>query len=266
MLRRMIHLSDDALAEREMENTLQVSAACSAAAGEGWFRREGPLAWGWSELPIAFLNQVVPCGPGVSAAAVDRAVQALRATGDPFIARIRAGIDDGLVPQLKGLGLREDPDEAVPGMALHPLRAAALGAPDPEGLDLRTVDDLAGLASHQELVSEGFEMPLDAARRLVPPAILGVPSATIVVGSTGGVAATTAMAWTEGDTVGVFNVVTSEAFRRRGFGAAVTRAVLREGLRRGASVGILQSSPSGHGVYEALGFREVVRYRVFIGS
>jgi N-acetylglutamate synthase len=64
--------------------------------------------------------------------------------------------------------------------------------------------------------------------------------------------------------VGVFNVATAEAFRRRGFGAAATRAVLREGLERGASVAILQSSPAGHGVYEALGFREVVRYRVFV--
>ena len=61
-------------------------------------------------------------------------------------------------------------------------------------------------------------------------------------------------------------LATAGAFRRRGFGAAATRAVLRDGAERGASVAILQTSPLGHRVYEALGFREVVRYRVFLAG
>jgi ribosomal protein S18 acetylase RimI-like enzyme len=266
MLLRMASLSDAALAEREMENSLRAWEGGTVASGDGWFHREGSIAWFWSELPIAFLNEVVPCGPDVSPAAVDRAVGELRGTGDPFIARIRAGLDDALVPQLERLGLREDPDEALPGMALHPLEGAALAGPDPDRLVIRTIHDVDGLAQLQALMAEGFEMPLQVVRRMMPPAMLPVPAATFVVGSVDGEPVTTATGWTEGDTVGVYNVATSAAGRRRGYGDAATRAVLRDGVARGASVGILQSSPLGHRVYERIGFREVVRYRVFASA
>jgi predicted GNAT family acetyltransferase len=59
-------------------------------------------------------------------------------------------------------------------------------------------------------------------------------------------------------------VGTVDDARRRGYGAAITRVAVADGVRRGASVAILQSSPMGRHVYESPGFHEVVTYRVFV--
>ncbi|MFI5226550.1 MAG: GNAT family N-acetyltransferase, partial [Candidatus Limnocylindrales bacterium] len=54
-------------------------------------------------------------------------------------------------------------------------------------------------------------------------------------------------------------VGTLPAYRRRGLGAAVTRAALLGGFDRGARWAALESSAMGAPVYRALGFREVSR-------
>jgi ribosomal protein S18 acetylase RimI-like enzyme len=260
-------LPTDALAERELANVLDLTAAATRVSAEGWFERDGPLAWFWSAVPIALLNQVVACGPDVPVSTLERAVAALRATGDPFSARIRAGRDDALAVHLERLGLHEERSESFPGMALAPLDARALrGQEDAHDLDLRAIVDLDGLAAHHELLAEGFEMPLEIARRLVPPVALGLESFTILVGFVDGVPATTASAWTAGDTVGVYNVASRATHRRRGLGSAATRAAILDGADRGATVATLQSTPAGHGLYASLGFREVMRYRTFVAA
>src|SRR5688572_1506730 len=91
---RMEGLSTEDLAERELENTLWVTEVGLALEPGTLFEREGSVAWFSTGLPIAFLNQVVTGGPEVSPATIDRAVNSLRERGDPFIARIRVGIDD----------------------------------------------------------------------------------------------------------------------------------------------------------------------------
>ena len=60
-------------------------------------------------------------------------------------------------------------------------------------------------------------------------------------------------------------VGTLPADRRRGLGAAVTRAAILGGFARGARWAALESSAMGAPVYRALGFREVSRYRVWVG-
>lgn len=62
---------------------------------------------------------------------------------------------------------------------------------------------------------------------------------------------------------GMYVVATQERFRRRGIGAALTWAAIEEGRRRGLRVATLQASPMGRPVYERLGFRTVVDYRLF---
>jgi len=66
-----------------------------------------------------------------------------------------------------------------------------------------------------------------------------------------------------GGAAGLYNVATVEAARRRGIGAWVSAAALREGLGRGFELGALQASPLGYNVYEQLGFREVCTLQPF---
>ena len=70
----------------------------------------------------------------------------------------------------------------------------------------------------------------------------------------------TALGVTIDGMTGVFNVATEPEQRGRGYGAALTARVLRDGFEGGAKLAFLQSSVIGHGVYRRLGFREVEEY------
>jgi ribosomal protein S18 acetylase RimI-like enzyme len=74
----------------------------------------------------------------------------------------------------------------------------------------------------------------------------------------------TAMGYLTGGVCEVIHVATAPAARRRGIGAAVTAGVVTEARARGATLAVLQSTEYGHGVYSALGFEEVDRYRLHL--
>ena len=64
---------------------------------------------------------------------------------------------------------------------------------------------------------------------------------------------------------GIGWVGTSPDAFRRGYGQAVTRAVIAEGFRRGARFMNLQASPMGEPMYQRMGFRTPTHYRWFLG-
>jgi GNAT superfamily N-acetyltransferase len=69
------------------------------------------------------------------------------------------------------------------------------------------------------------------------------------------------------EAIGVYNVATLPAWRRRGFGEVVLRHALAE-LRRetGCERAVLQSTDFGLGLYAAMGFRTVTRVSVFTSA
>lgn len=79
-----------------------------------------------------------------------------------------------------------------------------------------------------------------------------------------GVVRATAAAACWGDVAGVFFVDTDPDWRRRGVGAAMTAAALREAAQDGARSAVLDSSPLGLSVYRRLGFRTVGEVRLFL--
>ena len=132
------------------------------------------------------------------------------------------------------------------------------------GHDIRRVDTPAGIEDHLQVAIVGFEMPEAIARAIVPLSFLGRPGFAVYVGYTDGVPVSSGLGIRSGDTIGVYNIATIPAYRRRGYGAAMTSRIAADGVAAGCDVAILQASEMGRAVYEALGYRTVVEYRGFV--
>lgn len=86
------------------------------------------------------------------------------------------------------------------------------------------------------------------------------PSMQWFMGSVDGEPAACGQLLLSDDCAGVYSIAVIEPFRRRGFGEAMTRAVLLAGHERGAAFGALQASEMGRPVYEAMGFETLTHY------
>ncbi len=151
----------------------------------------------------------------------------------------------------------------MPGMAID-LESAELGAvpePDVEAFTVEPVLDPATLDTFLAIAVPALDAPPEFGpvfRRVVLADGFGEDRLIRnFLGRAGGVAVTTSTLMTGGGVAGIYNVATEAAYRRRGLGAAMTVAALEEGRRLGLRIGGLQSSELGHGVYEALGFRDI---------
>jgi hypothetical protein len=148
-----------------------------------------------------------------------------------------------------------------------PCQVAELGDLDwdalervPDGLVIERVADDAGLEDFGRTFGEALGVPdwagqawVDATRALgigrtpwVPylARLDGVPVATNMLFCGAGVAS-------------VFGVGTLAAVRRRGVGAAITLAPLRESMERGYRYAVLFATDLGAPVYRRIGFRDV---------
>jgi ribosomal protein S18 acetylase RimI-like enzyme len=72
----------------------------------------------------------------------------------------------------------------------------------------------------------------------------------------------TAIGVVDGNAVGIHSVTTLPDARGRGIGSAITLVALLDGRRRGARVGVLESSAMAHAMYRRLGFRDAGVTRV----
>lgn len=166
--------------------------------------------------------------------------------------------------------------EVETGMYL-PLADAELEEPAPTpGLDIRVVRDAAGVADFASVLAANWNPPDGEVLRFYRRAILALCSpgcpATLLVAYLDGQLAAAAEVYrtasgypaaggaTHRDVAGVYNVCTLDAFRRRGFGTAVTRAALLHARQAGCRHAVLQASGDGYRVYARLGFRDVGRF------
>jgi N-acetylglutamate synthase len=96
---------------------------------------------------------------------------------------------------------------------------------------------------------------VDAFLGLMTPAVMERPGVRAYVGKIDREPVATAVGVSLENHVGIFNVATLPAHRRRGYGAAITARAVCDGLDQGARWAWLQSSPAGYSVYENLGFK-----------
>ena len=190
-----------------------------------------------------------------------RLLRELQARGVPHLLELRPGTDDAAVAVAAESDLI--PADDMPLMrlddpaALEPARGAA------PKLAIRELEpDDAEL--HARAAAAGFGENPDHFIRLLPPPVMAADGLRAYVGELDGEIVTTAIGVTLGDYVGVYNVATPAEYRRRGYGAAITARVVDDGLAHGARWAWLQSSPSGYGVYEALGFHTLERWLCWV--
>ncbi len=237
-----------------MHRALEISfEVLYAAFGDARFERRSDLVLALCpRFPIPQCN-----GPWVardSQAAVDalpEAIAEVEAAGAAAWVQTRSGHERTKQAALD-LGLTHA--ERIPGMALR--RGELVEPPAPLEIELISADEVD---ETNELLASSFHAPkalFDEFNRELG----NIDYVSWYVGRVDDEIVSTAVGFSADGYTGVFNVGTKPEHRGRGYGAAVTARVVRDGFDDGSTLAFLQSSDSGHSVYRRLGFRDVEEY------
>jgi ribosomal protein S18 acetylase RimI-like enzyme len=234
-----------------------------ADSGVAW-GEEPDIAWVMTPIPLGGLNRITRIRLDA-----DRADARIREMQDRFQTAGVAPtwwIDAHSTPadigeRLDRMGLVY---ETVPAMRIESRLVPELRSPP--GVTLSWAEDSASVRAAAYLIAAGFGMPeglgdplADLMTRLVRP---GGPIRTVVA-QLDEMPVAAAQGILVAGAVALFNVTTLAAARGRGIGAAVTLAILRDAIERGARFGVLESSDMGLSVYRRIGFRDVGFFRVY---
>jgi N-acetylglutamate synthase len=219
----------------------------------GWAREFGRALAVVTAVPATPLNGVWAVHEDTPAEDIDAALEAVAASGLPHCLEVRPACRETAAVVAERHGLIPEPE--IPLMAT----AGPVDGPRPEGLVIQQLEPEQA-ALHSELAGPAFEAPPELFAELITPAVLTLPGVRGYLGAVAGEPVVTAMATTLDEAVGIFNVATPAAHRRRGYGAAVTARAAADGFAAGASWAWLQSSEAGYGLYERLGFTTLERW------
>jgi ribosomal protein S18 acetylase RimI-like enzyme len=153
--------------------------------------------------------------------------------------------DDMPLMRLDDPAALEAASRAVPALTIREL--------EPHEVDL-----------HARVAASAFGEDPEHFIRLLPREVMALDGLRVYIGEVDGEIVTTGLGFTVDDCVGIFNIATSVAHRRRSYGAAITAHAVSDGFVAGAHWAWLQSSPSGHRVYESLGFRTLERWPMWV--
>lgn len=260
----MTSMDDARLAMLEHENMIGALSLVGSTVDGAVVRRSDGVALVATGLPIRLFNQVLVDADGASPAAVAEAVQMLRARGQPFVVNLRIGADDDIIPITADLGLVPlSAHPWMPGMALHPLTMIDSGVAS-AGHEIRRVTDAAGLDDHIRAGAAGFEMPEALLRTIMAGSLQAGDDVAVYAAYDDGQPVASGLGVRTGRTIGVYNIATVPAARKRGFGAAMTIRIAADAAAAGCDVAVLQASEMGFAIYERLGYRTIVQYMAYV--
>lgn len=127
----------------------------------------------------------------------------------------------------------------------------------PSELAIVRVVDADGLAAFEQTSAAGFEAGRIERFAWHAPGVLADERLVSWLGLVGGLPVSVAMSFAEAGVLGIYGVATIPEARRRGYGAALTRAVLASGPPVPA---VLQPSPMAEGIYRRLGFERFATF------
>jgi ribosomal protein S18 acetylase RimI-like enzyme len=152
----------------------------------------------------------------------------------------------------------------APGMYADSLAPATRNLPP---LDVRPVADQPTRAAFSEVMSTSFEIPHSVSMSVYGAERAWKGTFQGYVGYSNGRAVTTAAAVITGDVIGLYSVATLQQHRRLGFAESIMRQVVQHAQQtRGVSRMVLQATASGFSLYEAMGYRTVTSFNVFISD
>lgn len=218
-------------------------------------------------VPLGFLN-------GVSMARLDlatcdqhiaSAVEELNSTGLPWYWQVGPGcLPYDLRDRLLRAGLKLSHE--VPAMAANLSAWEPQGLP--EGLTIRAVLSEDEFELWLEPATISFGLP-ETFRNLLRAAQAGIGySGDLAVrhftGFEDGQAVAVGTVYYAAGVAGIFTIGTVPEARKKGYGAAITEACMRDAVEKGYDTAILHASKMGLPVYERLGFQEVCKLSNYV--
>ena len=258
-------MRDDGLIALEHENWIAYLTGTVSCTSRASVTRAGGVVTILSGLPFDWFNQVLiehqEATPDTLLAGVARAHE----RGDPFVVRLRGGIDDRFVATLTRAGFEPEGEETVtPGMVASPIDHDLIARHTAPELEIRRVTDAAGIDLHRHVVTEGFGSDRSVALGTACLDLLDRPDCVVYVGFADGRPVVSGLGWRSGRTIGVYSIATVPSARRRGYAAAMTARVVADGVNAGCDVAALQASTMGRPIYERQGFQTVVSYTAYV--
>lgn len=227
---------------------------------------DGACCWTLSHLPYPLFNSVVRAR--LDSGGADHAIDArIRACADRSVPMLwwtgpsTTPADLGTRLERRGFLL-----EAALGMAADVHYVAA--QPADTVIEVEAVHDAAALATWSRVLCNAFGAPHtfgEAFADLAAAIGLGPGSSfRHFLGRLNGEPVATCSLFLGGGVAGIYDVGTLPERRRRGIGAAMTRAAIAAAAAAGYRIAILHSSGLGAAMYRALGFTDVCRIGQYV--
>ena len=140
---------------------------------------------------------------------------------------------------------------------------------DPEGngsVVVRRAIGPAAAEANVQVLSSGFGMPADAARRVLPASLVDAPNVDVFLASIDDDVVGTVTVIHQGDTAGIWSMATDPTRQRSGIGRRLLSTALAEARTQGARRFFLGATPAGYRLYESLGFTTRVVTKVWVSG